>query len=82
MTMSTGRSGPFFATIGVAFLLVSYVASFFIFTEYVPDPKPSLDALNQRRFPFRALMTIWRPMWLYDRQLNPGTYWVDQTGKP
>jgi len=51
-----------------------------MFTEFVPDKKPQLDAINKRVFPSKMLMYLWRPMWLYDKEVNHTSYWVDQSG--
>jgi len=51
-----------------------------MFTEFVPDKNLQLDAINKRVFPSKMLMYLWRPMWLYDKEVNHTSYWVDQSG--
>ena len=75
-------NGYWLVVIGVVLVLSGYVAGFFLLTDFVPDKNPSLDAINKRVFPSRMLMSLWRPMRLYDKKANSTVHWVDSAGNP
>lgn len=70
----------FWLVIIITGVLFGYVVGFFIFTRFVADPHPSLDRINKREFPSRVLTYLWRPMWLYDKNINQTSYWADPLG--